>query len=81
MAKYSQMNRYGAISKMFPFSTGKILFVVNSAETYLADLLEQFPTDADGVVRVYTSLSAAYDATVSGRNDVIVLEPKTHLIH
>ena len=74
MAKYGQLNRYGAIAKKLPFSVGKIFFVVNSAETYLADLQEQFPTDSDGVDRVYTSLSAAYDATVSNRNDVIMID-------
>lgn len=72
--KYSQLSRYGAIAKALPFSPGKIFFVLDPAETYLPDFLESFPPDEDGVPRVYTSLSDAYDACRSGYNDVIVLD-------
>jgi hypothetical protein len=71
--KYSQLSRYGAIAKMLPFTTGKIFFVVPSSETFLPVMQEMFPVDEDGVPRVYTTVQAAYDATTSGNDDVIIL--------
>ena len=72
--KENQLTRYGAIAKALPFTPGKIFFVVDNADTHYADFQAAFPADSDGVERVYSTLSAAYDATVSGRNDVIILD-------
>ncbi len=70
----NQLSRYGAIAKALPFTAGKIFFVVSNADAHFGDFQNAFPPDADGVVRVYSSLASAYAATVSGRNDVIVLD-------
>lgn len=69
----NQMTRYGAIAKALPFTPGKIFFVLNPSDPELGDFMSEFPVDRDGVSRVYTSLKEAYDATVTNRNDVIVL--------
>lgn len=73
----NQLSRYGAIAKALPFTPGKIFFVVSSSDSWFGDFQNTFPVDFDGQVRVFSSLSAAYDATVSGRNDVIVLDGNT----
>lgn len=70
----NQLTRYGAIAKAVPFTMGKVFFVVNNADAHYKDFEAAFPADADGVPRVYSTLLAAYNATVSGRNDVIVLD-------
>lgn len=72
--KNSQLSRYGAIAKSLPFTFGNVFFVADPAQSYLGDIQEQFPVDEYGVVRVFTTLNDAYDACVSGRNDVIVLD-------
>jgi hypothetical protein len=69
----NQLSRYGAIAKALPFTPGKIFFVFKSTDPELADFMNAFPVDAYGQVRVFTSLSEAYDATTTNRNDVIVL--------
>jgi hypothetical protein len=63
-----------AVSRALPFSFGKIFLVVNSSDAWAVDSVGQFGPDADGKVRIFTSLADAYDATVSNRNDVIVLD-------
>lgn len=68
------MSRYGAIAKALPFTFGKVFFVINSSDTILPTVQETYPVDTDGVTRVYTSLSAAYDAMTSNQNDVVVLD-------
>jgi len=75
--KYAQMSRYGAIAKALPFTFGKVFFVIYASETSLSDIQETYPVDTDGVTRVYTSLSAAYDATTTNRNDVVILDGNT----
>lgn len=70
----NQLTRYGAIAKALPFTIGKVFFVVNSSDPHYADFQNAFPADADGVERVYSTLSGAYDAVVTNRNDVIVLD-------
>jgi hypothetical protein len=72
--KNSQLSRYGAIARSLPFTFGNIFFVADPAQSYLGDIQDMFPVDEYGVVRVFTSLNAAYDACVSGRNDVIILD-------
>lgn len=71
---YNQLSRYGAIAKALPFTPGKIFFVVKSTEAYYPDFQAMFPPDEDGEVRVFTDVATAYAATVSNRNDVIVLD-------
>ncbi len=73
----NQLSRYGAIAQAMPFTPGKIFFVVESADSWAADFINQYPVDKDGVVRVYTDIQSAYNATVDGRNDVIVLDSNT----
>jgi hypothetical protein len=75
--KYNQLSRYGAIAKALPFTFGKVFFVVSASDQAYSEAIAQFPPDEDGVDRVYTSVKSAYDATVSGRNDVIVLDGNT----
>jgi len=56
---------------------GNILVVMNSSDSDEANYLhtqEVFTPDTDGLVRFYTSLSAAYDAAESNNNDVILLD-------
>ena len=73
----NQGSRYGAIAQMLPFTPGKVFFVLDSADSWTSDFLYQYPTDIDGNVRVFTDIPSALAATVSGRNDVIVLDSNT----
>ena len=73
----NQMSRYGAIAKALPFTTGKIFFVLSPSDAWFGDFQHEFPVDRDGVQRVYSSLSAAYDACTTNNNDVIVLDGNT----
>lgn len=84
----NQNSRYGAIAKALPFTLGKIFFVVNGADSWAADLSSEFPTDRDGVPRVYATTSgsdtdnvaiqAALDACTAGRNDYVLVLPSTN---
>lgn len=69
----TQQSRYGAIARSLPFTPGKIFFVFKSDDAQVGDFLNEFPPDRDGQVRVFTSVSAAYDATTTDNNDVIIL--------
>lgn len=69
----NQHSRYGAIAKALPFTPGKIFFVFKSDDAQLGNFMNEFPVDSDGQVRVFTSVSAAYDATTDDNNDVIIL--------
>lgn len=56
---------------------GNILVVMNSSDSDEANyhaVQEVFTPDTNGLVRFYTSLSAAYDAAESNNNDVILLD-------
>ena len=70
---YNQLSRYGAIAKALPATTGKIFWVLNSDDKILPTIQEMFPTDEDGVVRVYTSLESAYAALTTNEDDCIIL--------
>lgn len=72
--KYSQLSRYGAIARALPATTGKIFWVIDPDDAILPVIQEMFPTDEDGVVRVYTSLASAYAAVTSNNNDCIILD-------
>lgn len=59
---------------------GRIFIVVSSSdadEERYNRLNEVFPPDPDGKVRLFTSLSDAYDAATSNNNDVILLDADT----
>lgn len=51
------------------------MIVAGSSQTFLADLMSSYPTDKGGGARVFTTLTAASAATVSGRGDVILVCP------
>jgi len=56
---------------------GNVMVVMNSAnsdETNYHHTQEVFTPDPDGLVRFYTTVNAAYDATESNNNDVIVID-------
>ena len=81
----NQHSRYGAITRMLPPTTGKVFFVCHADNANTAELMNEFPTDRDGVPRVYVTVSgaatddlaiqAAIDACVSGRNDYVIIMP------
>lgn len=59
---------------------GRIFIVKSSSDSSdpnYVKLDEVFKADTDGVVRVFTSLSDAYDAVTSNNNDVILLDAHT----
>ena len=60
-------------SSLIPATTGKTFLAVLSTSTNLSILQDLFTVDGDGVQRVYTTLTAALDACVSGRGDVVVI--------
>ena len=74
MSNSNQFTRWGAVARELPFTFGKVFYVSESADSWTSDLLNEFPNDQDGTVRVYTDVLSAYNATVAGRNDVIVLD-------
>lgn len=72
----NQLTRYGAISKVLPFTTGKVFFLVSPSEAALNTLNENYPVDNDGVSRVYTtwaSVLAACQASTSA--DAVIVSP------
>ncbi len=81
----NQHSRYGAITRMLPPTLGKVFFVIHADNTSDNHLLDEFPVDRDGVPRVYQTISgaatdnlaiqAALDATVSGRDDYVIVMP------
>jgi len=81
----NQLSRYGAIAKALPATMGKIFFVANGANSFVGDLMHEFPVDRDGVPRMYVTTSgsdtdslaiqAALDACVAERNDYVLVLP------
>jgi hypothetical protein len=69
----NQHTRYGAIAKALPFTPGNIFFVLSPSDALASNFLNEFPADNYGRVRSFTSLKAAYNATTSNQNDVIIL--------
>lgn len=75
---YVQNAGYG-LAEMIRMHTGimalgKILVVCPSTDTNYDRLNDLVKTDPDGVVRLYTTLQAAYTAATSNQNDVILLQ-------
>jgi hypothetical protein len=59
-----------------PFTMGKVFAVVGSAAgnaSFSQLVQELFPVDQNGEVRFFQTVKEAYGATVSGRNDIILL--------
>lgn len=73
-ANQSQLTRYGAIAKAFPFTPGNIFFVMSPGAEYLGNFLNDFPPDEGGQIRVFTDVAEAYAAMTSNQNDVMVLD-------
>lgn len=68
-----------AVASQIP-TFGRIFIVKNSsdaADPNYVTLDEVFKTDTNGQVRVFTSLSDAYNATTTNNNDVILLDAHT----
>jgi hypothetical protein len=79
MSIQNQLSRYGAISRTTPdLAPGSKLFLVcDSDDTTVGpiNLGAMYPVDGDGVVRVYTTIQAAVNATSAGRGDVVAVLP------
>ena len=79
MANQSQLSRYGAINREIPeLAPGaKVFFVSDSDDTTVGpiNLGAIFPSDEDGVARVYTTIQAAVNAAAASRGDVVVVLP------
>lgn len=56
---------------------GKVFIVAVSTDPAYNKLSEIFDVDPDGEVRLFGDLASAYAATVTDRNDVILLDAKT----
>lgn len=71
-----QLSRYGAIAKSLPMVTGKTFFLVSPSEEALPSLNEQFPADADGIPRVYTTWASVISAIeLTTAADCIIVSP------
>ena len=77
--KENQLSRYGAISRVVPeLAPGAKMFLVCDSDdttTGQAEIGAEFPVDKDGVVRVYTTIQAAVNATEASRGDVVLVMP------
>lgn len=81
---YNQNSSYGRalmdmVHNIVP-TFGRIFVVLSSTdagEERYDRLMEVMKTDPNGIVRVYTSLSDAYDAATTNNNDVILLDADT----
>lgn len=77
--RYTQMSRYGAISKILPLMSpgAKVHFVGLASLSWYGDFLNYFGPDDDGGNRVFPTLAAALaDANVvASRGDVILILP------
>lgn len=75
----NQLSRYGAISRVIPdLAPGAKLFLVSDSDDTTVgpmNLGAEFPADNDGVVRVFTTIQAAVNATAAGRGDVVLVLP------
>lgn len=72
----NQLSRYGAIAKAYEINPqAKVFFVAPSTATWKENFLNVFPPDADGVVRVHTTIAAALLNCVANRGDLILVLP------
>lgn len=79
MSAKNQLSRYGAISRVVPdLSPGAKLFLVSDSDDTTvgpSNLGAEYPVDNEGVVRVYTTIQAAVNATASNRGDRVLVLP------
>ncbi len=88
MLNGTQFSRYGAITRALPPTLGKIFFVCHADDAWTAEIMNEFPTDSDGVPRVYVTtasadtdnlaIQAALDACLAGRNDYVLMMPSNN---
>src|SRR3972149_1787079 len=77
---YGQMLAMQVAAAVGP-NFGKILIVCPAADANFSRIQQTFKEDPDGLVRLYSTLEAAYSAATSNANDVIVLSGNsTHSI-
>ena len=74
-AQNNQFSRYGGIARTYPFTTGKLFFLMNSTEARLPSFNSDYPADNGGATRVVTTWAAAIAATTAGNFDVIYVSP------
>ena len=76
----NQLSRWGAISRNIPelAPSAKVFLVGDSDDTTygVANLAADFPSDGDGVVRVYTTIQSAVNAAAGGGGDVVLVSPR-----
>jgi len=71
---YNQNSGFGqAQLAALPSAFGKVFVVAPAGYPNRQNLQDLFPVDRDGEVRFFDTLAAAYTATVTGRNDLIIL--------
>lgn len=79
MAKYNQLSRYGALSKILPFMNpgAKVHFVGLTTVAWWGEFLSSFGSDEDGGNRVFPSIVAALadSNVVASRGDVVLVLP------
>lgn len=84
---YNINSGYGAITAhAVPMGCGKVFYVAMAGSDAYEYLSRIFPTDTDGVPRVYaataatanTAIQAALDACVAGRNDYVLVWPTSY---
>jgi len=71
----SNYNMYGGYGRQFltdyPSLGGKVFIVMSSTDARFNMVQDILKPDPDGVVRLYTDIEEAYDATTTNSNDVI----------
>lgn len=73
---YNLNSGYGqAMAAILPQTTGKVFLAVLSTASNLSPLQDLFTFDPDGVQRVYTSVTTALAACVTGRGDIVIISP------
>lgn len=79
MSQQNNLSRYGTIARTTPqLAPGAKLFLVSDSDDTTAgpmNLGAEFPADNEGVVRVYTTIQAAVNATAANRGDVVLVLP------
>lgn len=80
MSVKNPFSAFGRMARPLPKGAGKLFTLVPAGNAHIPALRDQYPTDEDGVARVYTTLASAVAAVVSGRGDVIQVMPGSYTI-
>jgi hypothetical protein len=79
MSLQTQFSRYGAIARVIPeLAPGAKVFLVSDSDDTTVGPLNlgaEFPSDNEGVARVYTTIQAAVNAASANRGDVVLVLP------